>query len=266
MENTTITIEEIKSFNHKIDALSTSIELKDQEIKDLSKKIEIEQNSIKKLEKSVELEKKLRKMPCQAYGSVTFYNLMNEKFVLFEPEQFNKITRFVELIEKTEAKYRAHYLKSVEQYTKNVTDSCFSDCEKVDKNLQNMYSIIAILTNEVDKDKVKFNKAYNLLEDKGLFLTANEKNLNQMLVNMTGVLHELKDELRSIRSNVAESNMLLNEISGGIDYSNSLLFDVSSDTKELKDINTSIQTNNLISSVQSVQLHKINKNTKPKKG
>ena len=86
-----------------------------------------------------------------------------------------------------------------------------------------------------------------------------------MLANITGVLYELKDELSSIRSNVAESNMLLSEISGGIDYSNSLLYDVSSDTKELKDINTSIQTNNLISSVQTVQLHKINKNTKPKK-
>ena len=46
MENTTITIEEIKSFNQKIDDLSSSIELKEQEIKDLSKKIEKEQNSI----------------------------------------------------------------------------------------------------------------------------------------------------------------------------------------------------------------------------
>jgi len=88
---------------------------------------------------------------------------------------------------------------------------------------------MSIFITEVDKDKVKFNKAYNLLEDKGLFLTANEKNLNQMFANMTGILYELKNELRSIRSNVAESNMLLSDISSEINYSNSLLYDVSSE-------------------------------------
>jgi len=130
MENLTITIEDIKSFNKKMVTLNTSLDLKEQEVNELSKKIEKEKNCIKKLDKSFELEKMLQKLPCQAYGSVTFYNLMNEKFLQFDPEQFNKITRFLELIEKTELKYRALYLKSVEQYTINVTDSCFVDCER----------------------------------------------------------------------------------------------------------------------------------------
>ena len=141
--------------------LLRSLELKKKEIISCQK-------DMNDIEKSIEHEKDLRKLPCQAIGSILLYNILNENYSYFEGSQFNKVTRFVDHIEEKEKRYRKLYLNCTEHYIKDPLHIPIDDLKKEQRELNMSYKLLSVLANEIKGDVVSFNKVYNKLLKTGL--------------------------------------------------------------------------------------------------
>ena len=256
---------EITQFNK----ISKDIDKTIKKINETKIEIELNQGSISK-------EILLRKFPSQAIGSVSYYNKLNEKYHLFVDNQFNKIIRFLEHIENKEKKYRDLYLKCTENYFVDPDGIPFEELNQEKKEIDDCYQLLLVLSNEVNGDIVNFNKVYNKLEDAGLFMTVPEKvnqqylseissKLDKVIQGLKVLFHSLEETNRSLRGieiNTSEISDNMYEVTSNLGDISSNLWDVSSN---LKDVESSINTNNLLTGIQTYQLYKINKNTRPNK-
>lgn len=93
------------------------------------------------------------------------------------------------------------------------------------------YQLLKILTNEVDGDKLMFNKVFNELEDQGMFLTKYEifnietyKSINKSLGSVVNLLETVSNNIDELSMEVSVTNYALNDIS-------STLWDIESNTK-----------------------------------
>ena len=121
------------------------------------------------------------------------------------------------------------------------------------------YLLMDVLINSVDSDKVMFNKVYNTLEDRGVFLSnydkLNYENLALIASNSVTLVSQnyiANNRLQSISNGLWELNSNVTELNDGIsDVSNSI-----------KSLHGSVKTGNFLNAVQTYQLYKIQKNTK----
>ena len=97
-----------------------------------------------------------------------------------------------------------------------------------------------------------FNKIYNKLEDRGVFLTTYDKmniqNLSTIADNMISLVEQsflMNDNLSSINNELWEANTKLEDMSDSMGK-----------------LDKSVKAGNLLNAVQTYQLYKINKNTK----
>jgi hypothetical protein len=188
---------------------------------------------------SIELERELSLFPCQAIGSVAFYNSFNNNFEQYESNQFNKIIRFLSHVESLEAKYRDLYSQCAKKYYIKPINTPIEDLRKEKKAIDFGYGLLAILANEVQGDLVKFNQVYNKLEDEGLFMTVPEKRTQEYLVDISYRLDNVLNGLKALFETLQETNSALRDIEGGIsDIAainsgfESLLWDISFNTSK----------------------------------
>ena len=140
----------IKSLESEIklsEKLLGGLKLKNQEINSCEKDISI-------LEKSITNEKALRKLPCQAIGTIVLYNILNENYGYFEESQFNKVIRFVQNIEEKEKRYRKLYLTCTKDYIKSPSQIPLSELRRERKELNISYKLLSVLANEIKGDVV----------------------------------------------------------------------------------------------------------------
>ena len=187
-----------------------------------------ERDSLMLYNLKIKLEKQLSNMPCQAIGSINLYNKLNEKYKHFENNQFTKIIRFISHIEDKEKVYRQLYLNSTSNYFKDPERIPFQDLKATKKELDFSYSLLSILTNEVNGDLVAFNKVYNKLEDAGLFMSIPEKNNQEYLKQISNKLGFVMKSLKVIFKQLEESNQLLRSIDENIQDTSYALEDVNS--------------------------------------
>ena len=116
-----------------------------------------------------------------------------------------------------------------------------------------------VLCNGILVDKVMFNKIYNNLEDKGIFLTKYEKINMEYLSSIARNIEQVVDQLNDINDSLIEVNEHLWQINDSIYSIND---GISSMSDTLKEIDGGIKAGNFLNAIQTYQLYKINKNRK----
>ena len=224
----------IKSLESEIklsEKLLGGLKLKNQEINSCEKDISI-------LEKSITNEKALRKLPCQAIGTIVLYNILNENYGYFEESQFNKVIRFVQNIEEKEKRYRKLYLTCTKDYIKSPSQIPLSELRRERKELNISYKLLSVLANEIKGDVVSFNKVYNKLEDTGMFMSVPEKQNQEYLSQISSKLDNVMNGLKAVFETLQETNKGLSEIRDEVAYNSyavtDALWDISSEVSGLK--------------------------------
>lgn len=181
------------------------------ELNDLKNKIEGKSNLIKRKTDSIETEKKLSTYPPNSQGSIFFYNLLNEKNEYYDIKHFNNLIKFLAHIERLEKNYEDLYHKSISCYYINPYDKSIDLVYSTYTDLVGCYKLSFLLISEINRDKVLYAKVYNLIEDKGLFLSKPEKesmNIQKQISNkLSHVIHNLKDVFNELNT----TNKLLTE-------------------------------------------------------
>ena len=179
----------------------------------LANVIQTLENKIHQNKMAIDNEHKLKKLPCQAIGSVSLYNKLNENYSFFNESQFNKIIRFVQHIEEKEKEYRKLYVTCTRGYIKNPSHIPFNDLKKEQHELKISYQLLTVLAHEINGDVVSFNKVYNKLEDAGMFMTVPEKQNQEYLKQISSKLDNVMHGLKAVFDSLQETNQNLQEIS-----------------------------------------------------
>jgi len=199
--------------------LSNEILQKRKKIETNKKIIKHNNNSIKLKLKSINLEKVLNSLPSRGIGSTISYNKLNDKYDVYDTFQFNKIIRYVVFIENLENEYSDLVKKSINEYIYNPDSKLFGTLIKKYNFLSLNYQLLNILVDEVDGDKLMFNKVFNELEDQGMFLTKVEvfnmetfKSINDSLSKVVDLLDYVNDNITNLSVDVSITNDRLDDI------------------------------------------------------
>ena len=240
------------TLNNEIEEISKLIVSKEEYINNLSNKVKpvIEEIDSKYL--SITIEEVLQNLPSNSIGSKGYIEKLNKQAELYNDVQFNKIIRFVSFIEESEKMYKKSYTELVTLYLSKPKKEDAEDLVTQHKLLYSEYKLMEVLCNCIKTDKVMFNKIYNSLEDRGVFLTKYE------VMSM--------DYLSSIAGNIQDIVGYLSDINDTLSAISSSLWQIEKDTENMSDkldeIDGGIKAGNLLKSVQTYELYKINKNTK----
>lgn len=209
---------DIDEYDKEINRIKNQLKLKSQLKKDLKRRIQLVKLLIKLL----------NNLPNQTYGSVIFYNELNKNSTLFDNSHLNKITRFLNFIETHEDKYLRLYDQCVGLYIDDPNNNCFNELINKLETINHYYEIMKSLIHNVNKDKVLYNKLYNLIEDEGVFMTKTEKeSLNYMKKVSSGVIELnknivdgfeiLESQLSDVSSGLYDLDSSLGMISSSLD-------------------------------------------------
>ena len=105
----------------------------------------------------------------------------------------------------------------------------------------------------VEDDMIRFYEIHEMFDNLNMFDSKHERDISQRLTNIGNGLKSLMYEIRDMGNQISDS---IGELSYVTEESNRQL------TERLKEIDSSVQTNNLLTGIQTHQLYKINKNTK----
>ena len=243
---------QVDLLNQKISTVNKELEKIDEEIN--GKVAEIDKKYL-----SIAIDEIILKLPKKANGTSLFSEKLNLKSEKYDSAQFNKITRFLTLIENSELDYNNSYNALTRTYRTSPNKQKIEILINKSKLLLDEYLLMDVLINSVDSDKVMFNKVYNTLEDRGVFLSnydkLNYENLALIASNSVTLVSQnyiANNRLQSISNGLWELNSNVTELNDGIsDVSNSI-----------KSLHGSVKTGNFLNAVQTYQLYKIQKNTK----
>ena len=164
----------------------------------------------------------------------------------------------------------SNYLKTKKKNIQNIFSeiSKTNNLHKIEENvglLRNqihtfkiiLFHSLNLITSIVEDDLITVNEIYEEFDKLKIFKTDHEKEVSQKLTNIGDGLSDLMYSINSLENSITNG---LGELSymteiGFSDLNTSL-------TRELKSINSSINTNNLLTGIQTYQTYKINKNTK----
>lgn len=246
--------EQFMSLEKEISEISENIKNKSSKLEKLETVINPLINEINSKYLSITIEEVLQNLPSKAIGSKGYIEKLNKQSELYNDVQFNKIIRFLSFIEESEKMYRESYSELSKVYWTKPDKEDAEDLVMQHKLIHSEYKLMEVLCGCIKTDKVMFNKIYNSLEDRGVFLTKYEvmtmdylSSISENIESVVGYLGEMNDSLATISSS-------LWGIESGIDNM----------SYKLDEIDGGIKAGNLLKSVQTYELYKINKNTKGK--
>jgi len=134
------------------------------------------------------------------------------------------------------------------------------------KNQIHTYEVILfhslhMINSIVKDDLITVNEIYEEFDKLKMFKTDHEKEVSQKLSDIGDGLSSLMYSINSMERNIVSGLNTMSYVTqdGFSDLNNSL-------SRELQGINSSIDTNNLLTGIQTYQTYKINKNTKSLRG
>ena len=116
-----------------------------------------------------------------------------------------------------------------------------------------LFNSLNMIVSLVEDDMITFYEIYEMFDTLNMFDSKHEKDVSQRLTNIGDGLESLMYEIRDMGNQISNS---IGELSYVTEESNRQL------TEQLKEIDSSVQTNNLLTGIQTYQMYKINKNTK----
>lgn len=251
---------------NEIENLKTSISNIGKKIKSIDSKIGETIKSIDTKFLSISIEGVLLHLPNNVFGSKIFGQKLNSQVELYQDTQLNKIIRFLSLVEDIENDYNLSYSALGKSYLKTPKKNEAESLVSKYNLIKNEYKLMIVLLEAIKSDKVLFNKIYNLLEDRGVFLSVYDKmnfnNLSKIASNMTTLVEQsflTNEYLKSINTELWAVNTNLDNINNAQGYMNDSLENINDSLGEL---DSSVKAGNFLSAIQTYELYKINKNTK----
>ena len=116
-----------------------------------------------------------------------------------------------------------------------------------------LFNSLNMIVSLVEDDMITFYEIHEMFDTLNMFDSKHEKDVSQRLKNIGDGLESLMYEIRDMGNRISDS---LYELSYVTEQSNQQLMD------QLNEIDSSIETNNLLTSIQTYQTYKVNKNTK----
>jgi hypothetical protein len=148
------------------------------------------------------------------------------------------------------------------EINKTKDDSQLVDNVGLLKNLIHTYEIILfhslnMITSILEKDRITFREIYEEFDKLKIFRSDYEREMTETLSEIKLGINRLLNRVNSMERNIINGlhNLTYVTQDGFSNLNNSL-------SRELQSINSSIDTNNLLTGIQTYQLYKINKQTK----
>ena len=116
-----------------------------------------------------------------------------------------------------------------------------------------LFNSLNMIVSLVEEDMITFYEIYEMFDNLNMFDSKHEKDVSQRLTNIGDGLENLMCEIRDMGNQISDS---IGELSYVTEESNRQL------TENLSEIDSSVKTNNLLTTIQTYQTYKINKNTK----
>jgi hypothetical protein len=114
-----------------------------------------------------------------------------------------------------------------------------------------------MITSILEKDRITFREIYEEFDKLKIFRSDYEREMTETLSEIKLGINRLLSRVNSMERNIINglNNLTYVTQDGFSNLNNSL-------NRELQSINSSIDTNNLLTGIQTYQLYKINKQTK----
>jgi len=143
----------------------------------------------------------------------------------------------------------------------NIPHSDYLDYIGIIRNQIHTYNLMLIsslnmVVSLVDDDRITFYEIYETFDNLNVFSSNHEKEVSMKLNNIENKLEDVIQSINEMEINICNELMNLQFISEDISEG------INGLSKGLSEINSSIQTNNLLTGIQTYQLYKINKNTR----
>jgi len=119
-----------------------------------------------------------------------------------------------------------------------------------------LISSLNMVTSFCNDDRITFYEIYETFDKLDVFSSNHEREISMRLKNIESKLDEVVQTIYEMEMNICSELYQLQFISQDISES------ISGLSEDLREINSSLQTNNLLTGIQTYQLYKINKNTK----
>ena len=172
-------------------------------------------NSIKQKQSSILKESFLNRTPITLNFTKVISSKMKSIQNDFNDTQLNKLTRFLSFLEENEVKYNSLYKEGVNQYIDNPESDVFQQISGSYLSILNYYQIFSLMLNNINVDKVIFNKLYNIIEDEGIFMTRTEVETMDYFKKISKGVSELNQNLIS---EFDKLNKGINNLNMGLEY------------------------------------------------
>ena len=120
-----------------------------------------------------------------------------------------------------------------------------------------LFNSLNMIVSLVEDDMITFYEIYEMFDTINMFDSKHEKDVSQKLTNIGDGLERLMHEIRVMGNKITNS---IQELSYVTEQSNQQL------TEQLSEIDSTMKVGNLISTINTYQNYKINKNTKSLRG
>lgn len=120
-----------------------------------------------------------------------------------------------------------------------------------------LFNSLNMIVSLVEDDMITFYEIHEMFDTLNMFDSKHEKDVSQKLTNIGDGLESLMYEIRDMGNKISNS---IEQLSYVTEESTRML------NNSLGEINSSLDTNNLLTMIQTYQTYKINKNTKSLKG
>lgn len=120
-----------------------------------------------------------------------------------------------------------------------------------------LFNSLNMIVSLVDDDMITFYEIHEMFDNLNMFDSKHEKDVSQKLTNIGDGLQVLMYEIRDMGNKISNS---IEELSYVTEESTRML------NSSLGEINSSLDTNNLLTMIQTYQTYKLNKNTKSLRG
>ena len=120
-----------------------------------------------------------------------------------------------------------------------------------------LFNSLNMIVSLIEDDMITFYEIYEMFDEINMFDSKHEKDISQKLTNIGDGLKDLMYEVRRMGNKISNS---IEQLSYVTEESTRML------NNSLGEINSLLDTNNLLTMIQTYQTYKINKNTKSLKG
>ena len=119
-----------------------------------------------------------------------------------------------------------------------------------------LISSLNMIVSLVDDDRITFYEIYETFDKLNVFSSNHEKEVSLKLDNIENKLEGVIQSIHEMEINICNELMNLQFVSEDISEG------INGLSKGLSEINSQLNTNNILTGIQTYQLYKINKNTR----